>query len=387
MTPCMGDDPDLILPTLYKRTKTGAIQEWKISVYYNTIVIEWGQIDGAKQTAREVIEKGKNIGRSNETTPSQQAEAEAKSKFEKQLKDGYSTDLAQAQRGEDTRGGIKPMLAHKFEDHGHKIKYPCYVQPKADGHRCVAIIRSGQVSLWSRNRERIVSMPHIERQLSELFPSVINEDTPVDIILDGELFSPDIEFRKLSGLVRKQEVPQDHELVSYYIFDVVEKESFSERIKYLNITELAIRNKLLKNIKIIPTEKVYSEEELLVCFRKYINEGHEGLMVRSAGGLYTHDRSYDLLKLKEFDDAEFKIVDVIEGRGKMKGCALFVCLTDRGHRFNCTLNAPLEEQARIYQSKEDWIGKMATIRYQGKTETAECLPRFPKMLRLREDAN
>ena len=43
-------------------------------------------------TAKPTICKGKNIGRSNETSPEQQAEAEAQAKWDKKRKDGYTQD-------------------------------------------------------------------------------------------------------------------------------------------------------------------------------------------------------------------------------------------------------------------------------------------------------
>ena len=33
---------------------------------------------------------------------------------------------------------IRPMLAHKYADKQKHIKYPCFVQPKLDGVRCLA---------------------------------------------------------------------------------------------------------------------------------------------------------------------------------------------------------------------------------------------------------
>ena len=47
------------------------------------------------------------------------------------------------------------MLAYtfKFEDlkkRGKTIKFPCYVQPKLDGIRCIAYLKEGKVIMESR---------------------------------------------------------------------------------------------------------------------------------------------------------------------------------------------------------------------------------------------
>src|SRR5271170_6774781 len=94
-------------PTLYKKTNTGAIQEWKIQVAVNTgldagtmgmIVTDFGQVGTDKpQRTTDIISKGKNIGKKNETTAIQQAEAEAEAKWTKQVKKGYVESIQAAE--------------------------------------------------------------------------------------------------------------------------------------------------------------------------------------------------------------------------------------------------------------------------------------------------
>jgi predicted DNA-binding WGR domain protein len=77
------------LPTLYKKTSTGADQEWSISTEGSTIVTRWGRVGGAIQEGRDLIKVGKSFDKKNETTATQQAEAEAQSRWEKKLQKGY----------------------------------------------------------------------------------------------------------------------------------------------------------------------------------------------------------------------------------------------------------------------------------------------------------
>ena len=46
---------------------------------------------------------------------------------------------------------MKPMLAHEFKKNKHKVKYPCIVQPKLDGIRCIATIKDGKCTLRTPN--------------------------------------------------------------------------------------------------------------------------------------------------------------------------------------------------------------------------------------------
>ena len=71
-------------PTLFKLTSTNAIQYWKISVEeficnYGKIITEYGQLRTDKpQITTDIISVGKNNGKTNETTPYEQAIKEQK---------------------------------------------------------------------------------------------------------------------------------------------------------------------------------------------------------------------------------------------------------------------------------------------------------------------
>ncbi|MGL5565314.1 MAG: hypothetical protein ACRDC4_06230, partial [Plesiomonas sp.] len=72
------------MKTLFGKDTKGGIKQWSISVESNVITVMHGKLGGKMQTKFTVCE-GKNIGRANETTPWQQAQAEAESKYKKQL--------------------------------------------------------------------------------------------------------------------------------------------------------------------------------------------------------------------------------------------------------------------------------------------------------------
>ena len=127
------------LPTLYSLNSNGSVQQWTITVNKNVITKTYGQVGGKIQTVNDIVPKGKNVGRANETTPAEQALAEANAQWEKKQKNGYVKSEKLAKTGAvDSKfvaGGIDPMLAHKFRDHADKIKFPAFAQPKLDGIR------------------------------------------------------------------------------------------------------------------------------------------------------------------------------------------------------------------------------------------------------------
>jgi len=362
-------------PKLYKKTSTGAIQYWKVWTEGNVIKTAYGQVDGKEQITADVIYEGKNVGRSNETTPEQQAELEAKSHWEKKNKKNYVENIDRAENSEtDVEGGLDVMLAHSYSKQGHKIKWPAFAQPKLDGIRMIAIIEDGKCTLWTRTRKPITGIPHIQRELESLFPDGRH-------VFDGEAYNHNFkhEFEKIVSYVRQEEPIEGHEDVQYHIYDVPEIGTFEQRLK--QIQKIPDNTKYLFKVETVYVE---TEDDALGAFESFLSLGYEGLILRNVGGLYVGKRSYDLQKVKEFDDGEFDIVDIEEGRGKLSGhVGSFVLKTATGTLFKAKLRGDVDRLKEYFENHKLWIGKKLTVQYQGITGKEE-VPRFPVGVAVRD---
>jgi DNA ligase 1 len=377
------------LPLLYKKTSTGAIQYWKICVYEDsnsgsahTIETEYGQVGTeSPQVTFDTISKGKNVGKKNETTPKQQAEAEATAKWEKQKKKGYVESIEAAQAGEVDaliEGGISPMLAHKYSEHGSKIIFPAYVQPKLDGIRCIAILKSGKCTLWSRTRKPITSMPHIIAEIEAM--------NIEDCVLDGELYNHDYKnnFETIVSKVRQEEPDPEHKIVQYHIYDCIHTYDFEGRYVWMVKSWNSLHAKPPEFLKLVETHKVEDEGSAIEYFKTFKNLGYEGAMLRNSMGLYVNKRSHDLQKVKEFDDSEFPIVGVDEGRGKLAGhVGAFICRTPDGKIFLAKMSGDTGKLKEYFENHSLWTGKLLTVQYQGFTGK-EGVPRFPVGISIRD---
>lgn len=357
-------------PSLYSLNTNGSIQRWTISVDGYTIAKEYGQIGGKFQSVSDEVKSGKNVGKTNETSREEQAVAEATAQWEKKLKSGYVRSENDAHKNkvdeEFVDGGIEPMLAHKWRDHASKILYPAFIQPKLDGIRCLAMLRKGKCTLWSRTRKPINSMPHIIEEIERQFKG---QD---DVVLDGELYNHSYKdkFEEIVSLVRPDAPKAGHGVVQYHIYDMAAQLwTFKQRSDYLS--ERITPNKILVLVKTIKVE----EDEVTDHFTDFRKAGYEGAMIRNAKSLYEFKRSYGLQKIKEFDDAEFEIIGVEAGRGRMSECAIFVCKTKKGNEFNCKMEGSLDALKVFLQKPKSVIGKALTVRYQGMT--SGDVPRFP----------
>lgn len=365
-----------ILETLYKKTSTGKIQEWKVWTEENVIYSQSGQVDGKKIDSQDIVEEGKNIGRSNETTPAQQAEKEALGKWIARQREGYVDSIEKAENNETSKyveGGIVPTTAMDFTKRLDKkhIEFPCYTQPKLDGIRCT--YSNGK--LWSRSRKEIISVPHITDFLTKHLPDVKQ--------LDGELYNHDFkdDFEQITTIVGQRITPsENHELVQYHVYDIPLNKLFHERLVELN--RLADQNKCLK---VVTTTKCNSEEHAEELLTHALELGYEGLMLRNMNAPYEYKRSKHLQKYKVFMDKEFQVVGVEEGRGKLKGHAgSFVCVTKEGNSFNTKLVGKLVELKQYYDNPEKYIGKWLTVKFQGYTNKNN-VPRFPTAQRFRDE--
>lgn len=377
------------LPVLFKKTSTGAIQYWEIRVqHYNPeqsfICTRFGQMDTSNpQETTDVVKSGKNLGKKNETTISQQAELEAKSKWQKQLDSGYVESRERAEAGENDLKGVECMLAHAYgillngefiPDQNHKIKFPALVQPKFDGIRNL----TGEgIQLFSREHKPINSVPHIQKAILEVLGNSY-------IPFDGELYNHEYkhDFEKITSIVsKKNEVAENHEIVQYHIYDVA-----------LPDMPFILRNKLIQEVlanapgclQMVPTEVVNSHEEVLGAFKKWRDLGYEGIMVRNTNANYEGKRSYNLLKLKEFFEEEFEIIGFKEGKGKLIGhLGSWICKCG-DNTFDPPMKCTQARKKELWETKEQYIGKKLTVRFTGYTK-AKNVPRFPEGIRFREE--
>lgn len=374
-------------PVLYRKPSKGDLVEWEIRVDGARIVTRWGRVGGAMQETVDVIAEGKNAGRSNATTAEKQAQAEALATWTSKKKKGYVEDQSGAEAGEVdgdfVKGGFSPMLAETYGKQGKKkhIVFPAKAQRKYDGHRCACIISGGRAELWSRGRNRILSVPLVEQAATRAWGHL-----PDGTEFDGELYSHEFRdnFEELSGLLRRNEPCPETEVFEYHVYDAPSVAGgFGMRH-----TELSRRFSGVAEPKLILAETldVANEAEALACYERWLEEGFEGAIVRNLEGAYRYaksqnDRSPDVAKLKRFEDHEYLIIGVVEGRGRMAGRAVFTCRRDledgRIVEFEVKMKGKgVTERLRHYfEHPEECVGRLLTVTHQGYYRSGR--PRIP----------
>jgi len=255
----------------------------------------------------------------------------------------------------------KPMGAHPFSE--KRASFPCYVQPKLDGVRCV----TDGVEFWSRNGHPFSkwNTRHLRRKRLR---SLVDSEF---MIREGG------DFEDLASIARRHKHP-DCEDLQLNVFDVMSTRPFIERLEMVRILFDDIDDDAWV---LVPTVHVHTMAQLTQTHKKNLKAGYEGSMVRTISGLYVPRKSFDLLKYKPLQDAEFKIVRVREAQGKDKGTPIYVCKS-KGGEFSVRPKGTMKQRKAMWRDRKSAPGKDLTVEFQNLTKYGK--PRFPRAKVLRD---
>lgn len=337
--------------TLYKYTKTGSVQTWVCFSDGDEVVSIYGQLDGKLQESRYTCE-AKNVGRSNATTPEQQAIAEVESAYEDRIQNKhYRETLEEAQEVVDAC--IVPMKVINYKDHPNKVKYPCMISTKKNGSR--AMFKDGKV-ISKAGRVEEFKVGHITDQVKQLSMDV-----------DGEVYRHGWSLQRIQSARKKPN--EDTPELELHVFDIpVRGKTLSERNSMLVNLKQEVAQKGLSHIKVCIRWAVMSQDQLDYSFEYDVSKGYEGLVIWNEGGMYEFgNRSNEVLKWKPRYDSEAKIIDVTKdknGNGKLH---LQACDALGNVKFKAMMKVHRrdgKEYPRDYDSMCAIKGKWITFSYE-----------------------
>jgi hypothetical protein len=89
------------------------------------------------------------------------------------------------------------------------------------------------------------------------------------------------------------------------------------------------------------------------------------------------------LKRKTFQDEEYRIISVEEGRGNKSGMAGYMHLEKKdGVQFRSNIKGTHEFLKNLFISRETIVGKWATCQFFNLTP--DGIPRFPYVIKIRD---
>lgn len=292
----------------------------------------------------------------------------------------FSVALASTLKSEFVKGsGIKLLDI---------VKYPVRVEPKLDGLRCIAVKRAGVVTFYTRNGSVLETLPTIK--------AALEKSAYDNVVLDGEAMGTD--WNESASVLMSSKTKKDDSNIFFNVFDAM---STDEWVKQDSVSTFAKRLELLENIvkvvsspcvKLVPHITAKNESELKAYFAKCMNEGYEGVMLKTLDSYYEWDRSKNILKLKPTITYEGVIVGSYEGRRGTKREGLFGgfevvlpngVVTRLGGGFSDKMRAEIQ-----LEGVDSCLGKIVEIEGQPDPLTSDGLTedgkvRFPVFLRYR----
>jgi ATP-dependent DNA ligase len=270
------------------------------------------------------------------------------------------------------------MLCYPFEEKRlAKWKPPWIIQPKLDGVRCRALIKKETVTLISSELNEIVSVPHINRQLSSIGL------TP-GLELDGELYIHGKSFEEIfSRVSREKNLHPESEEVEFHVFDLVD-EVQRQDLRLIDLV-VDVQNQLRFGvlhrpvIQIVPIKVVETLDEIMREYESFMRRGYEGFILRHLLAPYVRRRSTFVMKFKPKKKDIYRIVgttEEIDQFGSPKGTlGSIACISDE-EVFFVGSGFTREEREQLWKIRETLPGQYLQVAYQNLT-SLRGVPRFP----------
>lgn len=403
------------LPILTMKTKLNQTKTWRVWVE-DDLIFRQDLFTHTSTVKKPNVRKAEptNVGRSNQRNGHEQAKYQACRYWLSKISNGYKSPncslydrvikfkreqggvetelvqfIMQDKGDEEIDNLIAPlslkedtlpevMLANPYK--GKLSEGVWFIQPKLDGIRAISVGNK----LFTRSHKEIKFLDHIKNVLS-----MISSKYP----LDGELYCESLcignrniqnpeKFNKISGACRPiLKKPASYESqISFYIFDIIIPDvNQQERFEELEL--IKEKYKVIKtnypipdSLKFVPWEQVKTVENVKEIDRKWVQAGYEGTILRK-NTTYSKGRTSNLLKNKSFLDSEFKIVGATQGEGSSKGLVVWECQTENNILFTVVPSLDHATREQQYKNREQFIGKLLTIRYQELSD--DGVPRFP----------
>ena len=253
-----------------------------------------------------------------------------------------------------------------------------YGSRKLDGVRCICRKEMNTVTFFSRSGKEFLTLDNLANEISKIGG---------DFILDGEICMVDKDGNEDFQGIMKQIRKKDHQIEKpkFFVFDYLTLEQFDNQTGTTPLT-LRLRNGYhnLPNdvnydmLEFLPQEQLTTEEQFTEMAKAAEDAGFEGIMVRKNVG-YEGKRSHNLLKVKKFHDAEYTVLETVNGNirwtenGKQieRECLSSIIIEHKGCRVSVGSGFSKEQREMYYSSPQDIIGKTVTVQYFEETENQQ----------------
>ncbi|UFK27058.1 DNA ligase [Escherichia phage UoN_LG358_1] len=333
------------------------------------------------------------------------------------------------------------MLASSYNEKDilKNIKFPAFAQLKADGARAFAEVRGDElddVKILSRAGNEYLGLDLLKQQLIDMTKEA-RERHPGGVMIDGELVyhaakepsgpldgmfgdltelskseenesrtaSNGLANKSLKGTISAKEAAgMKFQVWDYVPLDVVYSDGKEPGFAYdvrFRALELMVQD--YSQMILIENHIVHNLDEAKVVYRKYVDKGLEGIILKNIGGFWENARSKNQYKFKEVITVDLRIVGIYphsKHPGKAGGfyleseCGLIKVKAGSGLKDKPGKDAHELDRTRIWENQEEYIGSVLEsecngwLAADGRTDYVKLfLPIAIKMRRDKDVAN
>lgn len=278
-----------------------------------------------------------------------------------------------------------------------------YSSRKLDGLRCVILYTGNEATAFSRTGKEFKTLTKVTDNITDFCKSLgLN-----NVVFDGEICIVDKNGDEDFTSIMKEYNRKDHTIENpkYFIFDFLtlsefEAKSGETKLEQRNIALNTLFNTYSKDrknhIEVLKQTRVIDQSHFESLKAEAAEKGWEGIMIRKNVG-YEGKRSNNLMKVKQFIDAEFRVVSAECGPFRVidKATGLEteietltrINIDYKGFNVGVGSGFSLAQRDYFYKNPQEIINKMVTIKYfaESTNEQGGKSLRFPTFKCIREE--
>ena len=263
-----------------------------------------------------------------------------------------------------------------------------YASRKLDGVRCLAVVdEEGKCTLYSRMGKELTTLNKVKE--------AIEKTCIINTVFDGEICLLDENGNEDFQGIMKELRRKDHQIENpiFMIFDMIHKPNFDmggggpdleNRLHSLR-SWITTRHALNSGVlRYLDQFQIIDDDHFERWNKMSVDNNWEGFMLRKNIG-YEGKRSKNLLKVKKFFDAEYKVIDydieehevVRFGRQDTIPMLSQVWIEHKGHRVK--VGSGWTQEQRLQYMDGSIVGKTITVQYfeETKNDKGGISLRFP----------
>ena len=268
---------------------------------------------------------------------------------------------------------------------------------KLDGYRYKVVKQDKDINIYTSSGKLDNNLVEIIEEAKSLPNGVYDGE----MIAHGYFKDSTARFNATTKILGKDGEKKNIDFICFdYIEDINAFFNYEEYKvpRYERLIDLykTLNNLDLEYIQLVPIymNNVLVKEEtvdiIMSMYEKAIAQGEEGLVIDIADASYVRAKGTSMFKLKPEISGDFKVIDVVEGKGKDAGRlgAFIIEYKDNLVHVGSGLTDAIREE--VWADPNKYIGKLIEVVYFGETKdekTGLLSIRLPRFKRFRHDKN